>query len=173
MDGGRRRFFGGRVREGAVLRPIVRPPWSLSEDRFTDLCTRCDDCAKVCPNHLIQRGDAGFPVLDFSLAACTFCTECVRVCTTGALVRDAAAAPWKVLAHIGDGCLATQKLECRVCGEACEAGAIRFRPTLGGVASPELDSSVCTGCGACVAPCPVRAIECRPPVSRRFSQESS
>lgn len=162
MDGGRRRLLGGRVRKGAVLRPIVRPPWSRSEDRFTDLCTRCDDCVTGCPNHLIQRGTAGFPVLDFSHAACTFCAECVRVCTTGALVKDDSVAPWTVRAHIGESCLTTKKVECRVCGEACETGAIRFRPTLGGVSQPTLVSELCTGCGACVAPCPVRAIVCRP-----------
>lgn len=158
MDGGRRRLFGGRVREGVA----VRPPWSQSEDRFTDLCTRCDDCVKVCPNHLIRRGAAGFPVLDFTQAACTFCAECVRVCTTGALVKADSVAPWNVRAHVGDACLTRQKVECRVCGEACDADAIRFRPTLGGVPQPVLDSALCTGCGACVAPCPVRAIECRP-----------
>ena len=68
-------MLGGRVREGAVVRPIVRPPWSQSEDRFTERCTRCDDCVKVCPNHLIRRGDGGFPVLDFTQAACTFCAD--------------------------------------------------------------------------------------------------
>ena len=162
MDGGRRRLLGGRVREGAVLSPIVRPPWSHSEDRFTDLCTRCDDCIKVCPNHLIRLGGAGFPALDFTQAACTFCAECVRVCTTGALVKDDSAAPWNVLAQIGDACLAQRKVECRICGEACDAGAIRFRPTLGGVSQPALDAALCTGCGACDAPCPTHAIACRP-----------
>ena len=162
MDGGRRRLFGGRVREGAFLRPIVRPPWSRAEDRFTACCTRCDECVTACPSLLIRRGDGGFPIVDFAHAACTFCAECVRVCPSGAFVKDDSAAPWDVLAHIGDACLARQKVECRVCGEACDVGAIRFRPTLGGVSQPELDNARCTGCGACVAPCPVCAIACRP-----------
>ena len=172
MDGGRRRLLGGRVREGAVLRPIVRPQWSGSEDRFTDRCTRCDDCIKVCPNHLIRRGTAGFPVLDFTQAACTFCAECVRVCTVGALVKDDSAPPWNVVADIGDTCLARRKVECRICGEACDAGAIRFRPTLGGVSQPALDSVLCTGCGACVAPCPTHAIACRPSAALTYLEAS-
>jgi ferredoxin-type protein NapF len=30
---------------------------------------------------------------------------------------------------------------------------------VGGVATPAVDATSCTGCGACVAPCPVAAIE--------------
>ena len=59
---------------------------------------------------------------------------------------------------ISSTCLAARRIECRVCGELCEAGAIRFRPTLGSVAQPVLDATTCTGCGDCVAPCPVGAI---------------
>lgn len=36
---------------------------------------------------------------------------------------------------------------------------MRFRPRLGRVAEPEVDLAACTGCGECVAPCPVAAIE--------------
>ena len=168
MDKGRRRLFGGRVRDDVA----VRPPWGVTEDRFTDRCTRCDDCVRVCPNQIIRRGDGGFPVIVFSLAACTFCAECVRVCTTGALFWEEAAKPWDVVAHIGDTCLAKRKVECRVCGEACDAGAIRFRPTLGGVSQPALDSVLCTGCGACVAPCPTHAIACRPSAALTYLEAS-
>ncbi len=59
---------------------------------------------------------------------------------------------------ISGTCLAAHRIECRVCGELCEAGAIRFRPTLGSVAQLVLDATICTGCGDCVTPCPVGAI---------------
>ena len=42
---------------------------------------------------------------------------------------------------------------------AFAARAIRFPLVAGGVPRPEIDTGACTGCGACVAPCPVNAIE--------------
>ncbi len=60
--------------------------------------------------------------------------------------------------HFGATCLARHGVECRVCGEACDAGAIRFPPRRGGVALPVADLAKCTACGDCVAPCPVGAV---------------
>ena len=59
-------------------------------------------------------------------------------------------------------CLANQGVVCRTCGEQCEAGAIRFRPRLGGVALPELDTTRCNGCANCLPGCPTQAIALQP-----------
>lgn len=133
---------------------------------FVRACTRCDDCLKACPTALLQRGEAGFPVADFASASCTFCGECANACTTGAIVRDVSREPWSFTVRIDDGCLARQRVDCRVCGEACDACAIRFRLVAGGVPLPEVDEAACTACGACLKPCPVGAISrvARPPV---------
>ena len=155
MDLSRRRFFGSRLPRVAPF----RPPWSVLEARFVDACSRCDDCVKACPTSLLKRGDGGFPVADFSAAACTFCGDCAKACKTGAIATDTSQEPWQFTIRIGEGCLAHQRVECRVCGEMCEARAIRFPLMAGGVSRPEVDSSACTGCGACLAPCPVNAIE--------------
>jgi len=64
------------------------------------------------------------------------------------------------VARIGDACLARRNVECRVCGEACEWSAIRFRPRPGGVVQPEVVLENCTGCADCVVVCPTQAIEC-------------
>jgi len=66
--------------------------------------------------------------------------------------------PLTLKASIGTGCLALHRVLCSACGERCEARAIRFRPAPGIPATPAIDLDRCTGCGACVAACPVSAI---------------
>jgi len=158
VDLSRRGFFRGRPRPKAE----IRPPWALPETEFIDRCTRCNDCLKACPTQILIVGDGSYPTVDFSLGECTFCHDCVRSCQPKALLHhepDQAAWPYK--ATIGEDCLPRQGVECRVCGDFCDARAIRFTPRLGGCAQPEIDAEKCTGCGACVAPCPVTAISIR------------
>ena len=63
---------------------------------------------------------------------------------------------------ISSACLAQHGVECRICGDACDTGAIRMRIERGGAARPVLDQSRCTGCADCVGPCPVGAISVAP-----------
>lgn len=151
----RRNFLRGKF---SAAPGTVRPPWAVDEGDFAERCTRCGDCARACPSKIIVQGDGGYPVIDFGKGECTFCAACVSACPSAALNRAADAPPWQLHATIGEACLAHKQVECRVCGEMCEAGAIRFRPLLGGVSTPDLDPDVCTGCGACFAPCPSGAI---------------
>ncbi len=160
MDPRRRSFLRGQVgaANGAAMRAPPRPPWAIAEAAFAQACTRCGDCVKACPQQVLVVGDGGYPQISFEKRGCTFCGDCVRACATPALSRTMTETPWSLKATIGTACLAAQRVECRVCGERCEAQAIRFRPRLGGVAQPVLDANACTGCGDCVAPCPVGAI---------------
>ncbi|MCB1960203.1 MAG: ferredoxin-type protein NapF [Rhodocyclaceae bacterium] len=155
MDAARRGFLRGRPRD---IASEFRPPWAGDEHDFIRLCTRCDACIEACPTKLIKAGGGGYPSVDFSRAECTFCGECARVCDSGAIARRQDAAPWGLRARFGAACIAAKGVECRICGESCEAGAVRFRPVLGGISQPEFEIERCTGCGACVAPCPVTAI---------------
>lgn len=157
VDLSRRGFFRGRPRPRAE----IRPPWALAEPEFIDRCTRCNDCLKVCPTQILVVGDGGYPTVDFSLGECTFCGDCVTRCQPKALLRQPEQAAWPCKAAIGEDCLPRQGVECRVCGDFCEVRAIRFTPRLGGSPLPEVDTEKCTGCGACVAPCPVTAISVR------------
>lgn len=155
MDTARRGFLRGRFRQIANL---PRPPWAVAESEFQTRCTRCNDCVDACPTGILRVGDGGYPTVDFSHAECTFCGECAVACAPRAIDRTASAQAWQMKAQLGPACVASKGVECRICGDACEARAIRFRPALGGISAPTLDDDACTGCGACVAPCPVDAI---------------
>ncbi len=150
----RRRFF---FRAQAVAAAVQRPPGALAEAAFECACTRCDACVTACPPQVIRRGSGGFPEMVFSHAGCDLCGACQRACTPGALAGSLQFPGWK--AQVGPACLAQRGVECRVCGDACDARALRFSPRLGGVAVPALDAERCSGCGECVAGCPTQAIQ--------------
>jgi ferredoxin-type protein NapF len=143
--------FAGRA-------PIVRPPWAVAESAFIDRCTRCGDCVDICPSAVIVAGRGGYPQIDFSSGECDFCGRCVRTCKAQALIETADTPPWPYRADVSAGCLAHLGVVCRTCGEQCDSHAIRFRPVAGRVGMPQIDMTLCTGCGACVAPCPVNAM---------------
>ena len=153
VDASRRGFLRGRPRGPAPL----RPPWALPEADFADRCSRCGDCLKACPTGILIPGEGGFPGVDFSRGECTFCGDCRNACRTGALAPGDI--PWRLALAVAESCLPGQGVECRSCEDACDTSAIRFRPRLGGPALPEIDPERCTGCGACVAPCPTGAID--------------
>lgn len=157
MDASRRAFFRGRPRPKLE----IRPPWALLEAEFLDHCTRCNECLKACPQDILISGDGGYPTVDFRTAECTFCGDCVVACKPAALKKMPTQAPWPYKAKVGDDCLPKQGVECRVCGDFCDPRAITFPPRSGGSALPAIDLDKCTGCGACVAPCPVSAMMIR------------
>ena len=151
----RRQFLRGNFK---AANPPQRPPWALAEQLFVNACSRCGDCVPVCPTRIIVIV-RGYPEVDFKRGECTFCGACATACKDGALPRhDAQASPWHIKARVADACLAQRGVECRICGDHCAVAAIRFSPRLGGPPLAEIDVTTCTGCGACVAPCPVAAI---------------
>lgn len=150
-----RRALFARLRGGGAQ---LRPPWSRMEAEFTERCSQCGHCLRACPTGVLVRGHAGYPIVDFSKAHCTLCQACVAACKDDCFVVSEGRAPWAIKAAIGDGCLEPKGIACRVCQDTCETNAIRFRPQLGGRSAPFLDKDACTGCGACIAACPVGAI---------------
>lgn len=155
----RRQFLRGRI---AQAKPALRPPGALREADFLATCTRCDDCIPVCPNHIVFSDAEGYPALSFAHAACTFCGACQRACIPKALRGDPSGAKLNAVAIIGPDCVALDGVVCRVCGDACEAEAIRFPPRAGGTPLPVVMAERCTGCGACVGACPSKAIGVSP-----------
>lgn len=152
----RRNFLRAKFRP---LAPEPRPPWSLAEEEFLSLCNRCGECLVTCPTGILEKGDGGFPRVNFQRGECTFCGNCAQHCSTGAIRRDdARQVPWRLKAVIDDRCLAPRGIVCQVCSEQCPSHAVRFVPKPGLISVPVLDVSACRGCGACVATCPAQAI---------------
>lgn len=151
----RTEFLRGSWRE---KRTPYRPPWSLGEEVFVEVCDGCSACIDVCPEQVLIQGRGRYPLINFSLGECTFCQRCVEVCKPSALMIIEGNAPWNLKAEIAESCLARQAVVCRTCGQRCDENAIQFKLALGGVSRPELDVQACNGCGACIKPCPVQAI---------------
>lgn len=135
----------------------LRPPWAIAESLFTEICTRCGDCIARCPENIIKNGRANYPVVDFSAGECTFCEACIEACRPRALLKTDR--PWQLSADIDTNkCIAYQGVECRSCYDPCAHRAISMPPRPGGISVPRVETENCSGCGACVAVCPVTAI---------------
>jgi ferredoxin-type protein NapF len=156
----RRQFLRADFRAERCAR---RPPWALPEADFVETCTRCGDCVRACPAAILRQAASGFPEVDFARGACTFCGACRTACTVGALARVTEdAVPWDLKAEISPSCFAQHGVLCSVCRERCEAHAITWQRAPGRAPIPRVDPGTCTGCGACYAPCPARAIRLIP-----------
>ncbi len=119
---------------GAPRKPLLRPPGSVAEDRFLDLCIRCGACFKVCPGSVLQPAgfEAGLdalwtPVVLPTHAGChQECNFCTQVCPTGA-IRPLTISEKKTT-HIGravidpDLCLPRRgQRDCQLCYDECRA----------------------------------------------------
>ena len=157
----RRQFLRGNL---TGQNAEIRPPWAVAENEFVTRCDQCSECVAACPSHLIEAANDGLPFMNFLKGECDFCNACARACATGALVyRDEANQPiWSLAATIESTCIAFNGVVCRTCGEHCETTAIRFVHVVGRGAMPQVDFERCTGCGACVSVCPVKAVSMGP-----------
>ncbi|MCZ7646837.1 MAG: 4Fe-4S binding protein [Planctomycetota bacterium] len=85
---------GGWLDAFTGSRKLLRPPGSVAEESFNDLCIRCGECFKVCPGPVLQPAglEGGLealwtPVAVLSHAGChQDCNFCTQVCPTGAIL---------------------------------------------------------------------------------------
>lgn len=137
---------------------IMTPPWAVEGETFFQRCTLCTDCIDACPEHILVKGKKGYPQVDFKLGECTFCGDCESACQANAL-QNKGQAPWHYIAQINARCLNRKGVMCRSCADCCDEGAISFELAVGGFSSPLIQLELCTGCGACITPCPNGSIE--------------
>ncbi len=162
---------------------LIRPPGSLPEDQFLELCQRCGMCMKVCPTNAIQpsfgeAGIAGFwtPVLNMTIGYCEYsCTLCTSICPTGAIEllsgKDKRERPVRIGSSFVDRgkCLPwTANGPCIVCEEVCptspkaivfqEGDVIGFKKEPIRLKQPYVNLQQCIGCGICENKCPVKGV---------------
>jgi ferredoxin len=172
--------FGANLSGGDALLP-VRPPGSVPEREFLQMCIRCGECFKACPNNVLQalafeQGLEGLwtPAVKADWAGCeSSCNACGQVCPTGAI--RALPLEEKKVARMGlavvnqQTCLPIAGREaCQLCVDECiHAGynAIEFirvgtqvdesgQPIEdSGFLAPRVQAEKCVGCGLCQTRC--------------------
>jgi ferredoxin-type protein NapF len=147
-------------------KPVIRPPGSINFDEFNLLCIRCGSCIKSCPTNILERNtDFGLsmltPVVRFHNGYCLeSCNNCSRVCPTGSITSFSIKSKkdlkmGRCLLNLKD-CLLIHGKECGKCRTACSYHAINLVHTTDHLNSiPELNDTLCVGCGACLVICPV------------------
>jgi NAD-dependent dihydropyrimidine dehydrogenase PreA subunit len=126
-----------RAVPGAQPRPL-RPPGSVPEARFLELCIRCGHCIQVCPGPVLRAAgfDCGLdalwtPVAVLSHAGChQDCNFCTQVCPTGAIRPLPIEVKRKT--HMGLAVIDTQAClphrgdqDCQLCYDECNAAGYR------------------------------------------------
>lgn len=155
----RRDLFRGGARPDPVQ--IVRPPWS-DEESIRSACTTCGKCIAACPEGILRADETRKPQVDFAAGGCTFCGDCAGACEEP--VFDVGGSPpWHLGVDIGSGCLLKSGVACQLCTDFCDAGALTFNMSARPVGAIAINEDLCTGCGTCIAACPVTAISSAPP----------
>jgi ferredoxin len=174
------KLLGANLHDPQTPRP-VRPPGSVPEQEFLQMCIRCGECFKACPNNVLQpqgfqQGLEGLwtPEVVADWAGCeSSCNACGQVCPTGAIralpLQEKKAARMGLAIVNEQTCLPFAGQEdCDLCVQECHAAgyhAIEYiqvgtqvddqgQPIAGsGMLAPVVLPENCVGCGLCQTRC--------------------
>jgi ferredoxin len=181
LAGGIGTAVGTRAGAAPAGPPPVRPPGSVPEPAFLDLCIRCGECFKVCPNNVLQpvgfdRGLESLwtPEVVADWAGCeASCNACGQVCPTGAIraipLEEKRVARMALAVVNKETCLPLAgRGACQLCVDECVAAGYRAmeqrlvgtqvdehgQPIEGsGYLAPVVLADKCVGCGLCQTRC--------------------
>ena len=132
--------------------------WPLHE-----VCQGCTHpCVTACQPGIIRLHPAdhelsGTPYLDFGHSGCTFCKACVTACPLEIEIIESANPRIGTARLNRDSCIAWDDVICMSCHGRCDYQAISTDYQR----RARVDTDRCTGCGMCVAVCPVGCPEYR------------
>lgn len=138
----------------------LRPPGAVEETEFLSLCTRCDECIKVCPAKAIKRYEGfmdvaiGTPVIKPKESPCVLCNGllCIEACKDGALKPVDTVTQVKMgIARINKSqCFAWDDQDCHLCYIKCPLQDEALYQEDG---KPVINEEKCVGCGICEYVC--------------------
>jgi ferredoxin len=147
----------------------IAPPGAQSVAHLKQHCTACHACIAKCPSQVLRPalGEYGLdgvmmPVMDYGNAYCNYaCTDCSAICPNGAL--HPLTVEQKKTTQIGkavfnpDYCIVViDGTDCGACDEHCPTKAVHMVPYQNSLLVPEVDATLCIGCGGCEYICPGR-----------------
>lgn len=145
----------------------IAPPGAISFDHLREKCISCHLCVSKCQSHVIKPAflDYGLggimqPKLFFDYGFCNYdCTVCGDVCPTGALtplsVEEKNHTQMGKVNFILENCIVYyDETSCGACSEHCPTQAVHMVPYKNHLTIPEIDQSICVGCGGCEYVCP-------------------
>lgn len=142
-----------------IKKTPICPPGAVSYGRFKSKCTSCNLCVTNCKGKVLKSPDSEHDTvhLDFSSGKCEYnCSLCNEICPTGALKKMSL--KQKHYCQIGIAKIDYSKcLSCGSCIATCPTGALKKKEKALSN-TPELNSHLCIGCGACENNCGIKAI---------------
>ncbi|MDR2557128.1 MAG: 4Fe-4S dicluster domain-containing protein [Bacteroidales bacterium] len=147
----------------------IAPPGAISHEHLLNHCTSCHLCIDRCPSRVLKPATLEYglggimqPLMDFEKGFCNYdCTICTTVCPNDAL--KPLTKEQKHLTQMGkvvfrrERCVVYKyETSCGACSEHCPTQAVKMVDYKDGLTIPQIDTSICVGCGGCEHICPVR-----------------
>jgi len=131
----------------------LRPPGAADEALFLERCTKCGDCAKVCPYGSITfHPQNGTPVIFADQMPCYLCEDvpCIAACATEALLPVEGRARIRMGLAVVSHRICTAGQGCHACASKCPTDALSMDF---GTQRLVVTTERCVGCGLCEQVC--------------------